>query len=310
MKKNCASTILVFCLIFIPNLVLASRGSVENRNGDINVVLAHGFFGLRTVGSDNYFNGVEEYFKNHYDAKVLVTNVSPIGSIRERGNQLRQQIINAIKNPDEYPFFNPKAPIHIIAHSMGGLDGRFILSPANPDNIANLITSLTTIGTPHKGSPLADLFFLGFNPLVELLKLWFNVDEFMESLSELGITKDGIHDLTTVAMRIFNQEYEDNPNVSYFWVAGIGRGGSLNKTSYDLSLTHTYIQMVTQEDNDGAVALSSAMHGEAIGEPWLADHLDEVGHDLDYPPSGIPKNFNYLAKYDEIILRIRSVQSD
>ena len=53
---------------------------------------------------------------------------------------------------------------------MGGLDSRFILSPANPDNIANLITTLTTIGTPHQGSPLADLFFLGFNPLVELFE--------------------------------------------------------------------------------------------------------------------------------------------
>lgn len=310
MKRVCASTILVFCLIFMPNYVLASRGSAENRNTDINIVLAHGFFGLRTVGSTNYFNGVEKHLKDHHNAKVLVTNVSPIGSIRERGNQLRQQIISAINNPDEYPFFNPKAPIHIIAHSMGGLDSRFILSPANPDNIANLITSLTTIGTPHKGSPLADLFFLGFNPLVELLKLWFNVDEFMKSLSELGITKDGIHDLTTVAMRNFNQEYEDNPDITYFWVAGIGRSGSVNKTSHDLSLTHTFIQIVTQEDNDGAVTLSSAKHGEAIGEPWFADHLDEVGHDLDYPPSGIPENFNYLAKYDEIIARLRSIQSE
>ena len=310
MKKYCASTILVFCLIFMPNYVLASRGSAENRNTDINIVLARGFFGLRTVGSANYFNGVEKHLKTHHNAKVLVANVNPIGSIRERGNQLRQQIINAISNPDEYPFFNPKAPIHIIAHSMGGLDSRFILSPANPDNIANLITSLTTIGTPHKGSPLADLFFLGFNPLVELLNLWFNIDKLMKSLSELGITKDGIHDLTTVAMRNFNQEYEDHPDIRYFWVAGIGRSGSLNKTSHDLSLTHTYIQMVTQEDNDGAVSLSSAKHGEALGEPWFADHLDEVGHDLDDSPRGMPENFNYLVKYDEIITRLRSIQSE
>ena len=302
--------ILAFYLTFIPTFVLTSRESAENRNTDINIVLAHGIFGLNTVGSTNYFNGVEKHLKNNHNAKVLVANVSPVGSIRERSNQLRQQIINAINNPDEYPFFNHKDPIHIIAHSMGGLDSRFILSPANPDNIANLITSLTTIGTPHQGSPLADLFFLGFNPLIELLNLWFNVDEFMKSLSELGIKKDGIHDLTTVAMRNFNQEYEDNPNVSYFWVAGIGRSGSLNKTSHALSLTHTYIQIVTQEDNDGAVALSSAKHGKAIGGPWFADHLDQVGHDLDHPPSGKPENFNYLAKYDEIIARIRSIQSD
>lgn len=301
--------ILAFCLIFISSSVSGSSESAETGNTDINIVLAHGIFGLNKIGSTNYFNGVEEHLKNSHNAKVLAANVSPVGGIRERGNQLRQQIINAINNPNEYPFFNPKAPIHIIAHSMGGLDSRFILSLANPDNIANLITSLTTIGTPHKGSPLADLFFLGFNPLVNFLKLWFNVDEFLKSLSELGIKKDGIQDLTTVAMHKFNQEYEDNPNVSYFWIAGIGRDGSLNKTSHALSLTYAYIQIVTQEDNDGAVALSSAKRGEAIGVPWFADHLDQVGHDLDHPPHGIPEDFNYLAKYDEIIARIRSIQS-
>lgn len=301
--------ILAFCLIFISSSVSGSSESAETGNTDINIVLAHGIFGLNKIGSTNYFNGVEEHLKNSHNAKVLVANVSPVGGIRERGNQLRQQIINAINNPNEYPFFNPKAPIHIIAHSMGGLDSRFILSLANPDNIANLITSLTTIGTPHKGSPLADLFFLGFNPLVNFLKLWFNVNEFLKSLSELGIKKDGIQDLTTVAMHKFNQEYEDNPNVSYFWIAGIGRDGSLNKTSHALSLTYAYIRIVTQEDNDGAVALSSAKRGEAIGVPWFADHLDQVGHDLDHPPHGIPEDFNYLAKYDEIIARIRSIQS-
>ncbi|MCO6427634.1 hypothetical protein [Nitrosomonas communis] len=309
MKKICASMILAFCLIFISSSVSGSSESAETGNTDINIVLAHGIFGLNKIGSTNYFNGVEEHLKNSHNAKVLVANVSPVGGIRERGNQLRQQIINAINNPNEYPFFNPKAPIHIIAHSMGGLDSRFILSLANPDNIANLITSLTTIGTPHKGSPLADLFFLGFNPLVNFLKLWFNVNEFLKSLSELGIKKDGIQDLTTVAMHKFNQEYEDNPNVSYFWIAGIGRDGSLNKTSHALSLTYAYIRIVTQEDNDGAVALSSAKRGEAIGVPWFADHLDQVGHDLDHPPHGIPEDFNYLAKYDEIIARIRSIQS-
>ena len=66
----------------------------------------------------------------------------------------------------------------------------------------------------------------------------------------------------------FNQEYEDNPNVSYFWVAGIGRGGSL-KTSHTLSLTHAYIQIVTQEDNDGAVALSSASMVKLLENPGL-----------------------------------------
>ena len=188
---------------------------------------------------------------------------------------------------------------------MGGLDSRYILSPGNIQNIGHLITSLTTISTPHRGSPLADLFFLGFNPIIDFSKSWVNVDKVMKSLSELGIKKDGILDLTTEAMHKFNQEYEDNPNVSYFWTAGIGRDRFI-KTSIILYPTHTYIWYVTQEKNDGAVTLSSANRGEAIGVPWYADHFDQVGHDLNLL-YGKPKNFDYLAKYDEIIAKIKII---
>lgn len=189
MRKICASMILVFSLIFVSSFTLASRKSAEIGNTDINIVLVHGIFGFKKIGSGDYFNDIEKHLEDKHNARVLVASVSKTGGIRERGNQLRQQIIHAINNPDEDPFFNADAPIHIIAHSMGGLDSRFILSPANPDNIANLIASLTTIGTPHKGSPLADLFFLGFNPMVDFSKPWVNVEKIMKSLSELGIEK-------------------------------------------------------------------------------------------------------------------------
>jgi len=39
---------------------------------------------------------------------------------------------------------------------MGGLDSRYLLSPANPTPNNLPIRSLTTIGTPHFGSPIAD----------------------------------------------------------------------------------------------------------------------------------------------------------
>jgi triacylglycerol lipase len=42
---------------------------------------------------------------------------------------------------------------YLIAHSMGGLDSRFMLSPANLDHLAAHVASLTTISTPHHGSP-------------------------------------------------------------------------------------------------------------------------------------------------------------
>jgi triacylglycerol esterase/lipase EstA (alpha/beta hydrolase family) len=52
----------------------------------------------------------------------------------------------------------PNGKVHIIAHSMAGLDARYLLSHnlqslANPGRVA----SLSTVATPHCGSPVADL---------------------------------------------------------------------------------------------------------------------------------------------------------
>ena len=49
-----------------------------------------------------------------------------------------------------------KGPFHLIAHSMGGLDSRFLITHLQPEE-DNRILSLTTIGSPHHGSPIADL---------------------------------------------------------------------------------------------------------------------------------------------------------
>ncbi|MDL2269228.1 alpha/beta fold hydrolase [Desulfosarcina sp. OttesenSCG-928-A07] len=56
------------------------------------------------------------------------------------------------------PFFShlaetTKDPIHIVGHSMGGLVARRMLALYQPENFGRLVT----LGTPHKGSPLADV---------------------------------------------------------------------------------------------------------------------------------------------------------
>ena len=45
-------------------------------------------------------------------------------------------------------------PVHLIGHSLGGLDSRFLISKLG---MADRVLSLTTIGTPHHGTPLADI---------------------------------------------------------------------------------------------------------------------------------------------------------
>src|SRR5262245_21597652 len=118
----------------------------------MNIVLAHGIYGFRTLFGVNYFNGVKEFLEQAFLAppvRVLVSEVAPAGRIELRGAQLGRQILEALQTGK----LDRIAKVHIIAHSMGGLDARFCLSPGNPDNITATarVASLSTISTPHWG---------------------------------------------------------------------------------------------------------------------------------------------------------------
>lgn len=285
----------------------------------MNIVLAHGILGFGTVLKIDHFNGID-YFNGvraHLEGldrtpkvKVLVTEVSPVEGIAARGDALSKQITDALNTG----LLDPEEKTHILAHSMGGLDSRYILSPHNETitNIAKLITSLTTIGTPHNGSPVADLID-GKKPLINLPGIKALRDKVRDAISKMVVSLDGLGDLTTEKCAEFNQLFVEHPDVRYFSVAGVGRessGGILNFVAPTCQLllpSHTYLKLVTKEENDGAVTLSSAQRYELISDAWAADHFDEVGHNLDpIHPEGL-NSFNVLEKYAEIVGRLSQI---
>jgi triacylglycerol lipase len=110
------------------------------------IVLAHGYPGFVKLGVIEYFNGVVEYLKKECQVEVLTPAVDPVGTIAQRSAQLLEQITEAL----------PRKRVHIIAHSAGGLDARHLVSPQG-HNRSDLVASLTTISTPHRGTPVADV---------------------------------------------------------------------------------------------------------------------------------------------------------
>jgi pimeloyl-ACP methyl ester carboxylesterase len=78
---------------------------------------------------------------------VLRDAVPPVDSVATRVAVLATQV-------DTFITANKLDRVHIIAHSMGGLDSRYLISSLH---YASKITSLTALETPHRGSPLADI---------------------------------------------------------------------------------------------------------------------------------------------------------
>jgi triacylglycerol lipase len=262
----------------------------------MNIVLVHGILGFREKFGIEYFRGVREHFteKGH---KVIVPILDPTRGIEYRGGQLRDQTDAAFAGGS----LDQKQKTHIIAHSMGGLDSRWMLSPANPNHIQAPIRSLTTISTPHHGSPIADLIDtpeklapfgqLPFGPHPNLLQ---------PALDALGISLDGLRNLTTAYCKQFSATYTNNPAVAYFSVAGAGRNGVLETCALFL-LFHKYIAALTGQANDGLVTVASAQWGQFDQNKWPADHADEVGTNLDTLG---PSSFPWLAKYDLILAAV------
>jgi triacylglycerol lipase len=267
----------------------------------MNIVLAHGILGFGERLGVPYFNGIKQHLEQK-QLRVLVTEVDPTASIEVRGNQLGQKIVDAL----EGGMLDRMQKTHIIAHSMGGLDARFMLSPNNHNNIASRITSLTTIGTPHHGSPVADLLFKavdGNDPLPFGLPFGKVEDRLRKALGKIGISVEGLRDVTTKSMPEFNAKHPNNNQVRYFSVAGRGRGSFL-PTCGALLLTHSLVED-SEEDNDGLVSVTSATRGDTI--IWPADHADEVGHDIDRGPHGEPSYFNYRLEYEKLIERVAAL---
>jgi triacylglycerol lipase len=269
----------------------------------MNIVLASGFLVPQTLGPIEYFRGV----KAHLEAKghrVLAHRVPPLASCKARAKVLADAIQAKFGNE----------PVHIIAHSMGGLDCRMMIGE-NMNGLGDKgrVLSLTTLSTPHQGSPLADLL-AGKAPEDKRRALF-------AELEKVHIDIGGLRDLTSDVDGKLPDVPKDFPHIRCRSYAASGRAGA-RPTTFLLLPGHAYIKQRTGQDNDGAVTVGSATYGEFKGS-WPCDHFQIVGHNFD--PSSLlgrvgqsirgllglgSAEFDHLAKFDEIVDELQAMESN
>jgi triacylglycerol lipase len=147
-------------------------------------------------------------------------------------------------------------PFHLVGHSLGGLDSRFLVSNLG---MAGQVVSLATMGTPHTGSSFADWLVDRFARYFQPLYRRFNVP------------CDAVFDLTTAHCRRFNEQTPDVPGVRYFSVAGEIERPMLPR---GFRLTARIVEK-HEGPNDGVVSVASARWGEGC-DVWAGDHLNLV----------------------------------
>jgi triacylglycerol lipase len=214
------------------------------------LVLVHGLLGVGEirvggVTISEYFPGIAEQLRR-VGNRVLVPNLSPTGGVAARADELKKFL-------DHHA---PREAVHVFAHSMGGLDARYMISRLG---MGNRVLTLTTLGTPHRGSTFADWGVRRLSCLVRPV------------LELLGLPTQAFKDLTTAQCLRFNDEVPDVAQVRYFSVAG-RHDGNLLLPQWYLSYHHV---LANEGENDGVVSVASARWGESL-DVWDGDHLSLV----------------------------------
>jgi pimeloyl-ACP methyl ester carboxylesterase len=164
------------------------------------VVLVHGIMAADQAPDGDakgaYFNGVGARLRS---LGVLVS-APRLG--RTNGVVAEARILR-----DHINLYHPDGKVNLIGHSFGGLVSRYLITHLA---MADRIASLTTVGTPHRGTPVANAIEndMAYRAAVR------------PALSTLGIPTDAFRDLTTASCSRFNATTPDQPGVRYFSYGG------------------------------------------------------------------------------------------
>ncbi|CDO92778.1 unnamed protein product [Kluyveromyces dobzhanskii CBS 2104] len=154
-----------------------------------------------------------------------------------------------------------KVKVNLIAHSMGGLDCRYLISKIPNKNFE--VSSLTTISTPHHGSEMADYVVSLFN----------DISQSFDINAKKQLLPPAFYQLTTDYCSKFNKTTPNDPHVAYF--------------SYGACFTPSWYNMFYMPwgvisnlsggvPNDGMVSIESAQWGKYMGTLDNVDHSDLI----------------------------------
>ena len=250
----------------------------------MNLVFASGFFVPQALLGKDYFRDLPQKYPG-----ALFANVSVLGNIAERAGELAAAIAATF----------PIGDIHIIAHSMGGLDSRYLLAK-NLNNLASRVASLSTVATPHWGSPVADLLTGQVAPPLLRVLAEKAMEQWFAAFPSLKANTGALSDLTTFSAQQFNRNFPATPGVAYYPYTGNGHGSAA------LIPTHLFIQLLgataPEQDNDGVVSVASASWpGPLVEPPWPTDHFGEIGYDLD--TLNLTTSFPYEDAFERVVAR-------
>ena len=143
-RRSAGALLMCGVLAFAPLAQTAQAAGSQTAQTAYPIVLVHGMLGFDTVAGIDYWYGIPGELRAQ-GAKVFVAEVAATNSSEVRGEQLLKQVKDVLA-------LTGASKVNLIGHSHGGPTARYVSGVA-----PQLVASVTTVGSPHKGSKVADV---------------------------------------------------------------------------------------------------------------------------------------------------------
>lgn len=222
------------------------------------IILVHGV-GFRDWGS-LYWGRIADALRAQ-GARVYFGTQDAWGAVEDNAQVLLDRVREVVAQEG-------CGKVNIIAHSKGGLDSRYMISVLGG---ADMVASLTTVSTPHRGSETMDWLLRMPKPIMKIMaffvNLWFRL---------LGDKKPQFervcHQFSTHGAAQLNEIMHDAPEVEYASVCG-----TMKRAEHDLLMLLPYLVVRAHDGaNDGLVGCENAKWGKFLGVWDGYSHLDEI----------------------------------
>lgn len=211
------------------------------------VILVHGII----LKDNRFFKSFGKIEKNLKKNGYLVSTAPTdgFGTIENNAAQLKEYIEKILEKEHA-------EKVNLIAHSKGGLDSKYMMEALGMED---KVASLTTLCTPHLGSPIADYILKYPRWLLKFIAFWINLwyrifgdkkPNCLEVCKQLQQKEEA--DLIHFSDKVYCQSYS----------ATLKSG----KDDFVMSIPYFFSKRLEKRDTDGLVPVDSSKFGNYRGD--------------------------------------------
>lgn len=173
---------------------------------------------------------------------VYIGNHDGFGTIENNAAQLKVQIEDFLKKENA-------EKVNLIAHSKGGLDCKYLIRELNMED---KVASLTTLCTPHKGSPVASKIMKLPKFILKFVAFWINL--------WYRIFGDKHPDSYNVCKQLQQHDEEDEfPFSDKVYCQSFSTTMKKAKDDFVMGIPFIFSRFIQKSETDGLVPINSAI---------------------------------------------------